>query len=59
MAEKKFTAHIDIKEVGEAGTISKPTREVTDVARVVVSADTLADVAYKAKQHLELIADGA
>ncbi len=55
MAEKHYTAVIEVKEVGEAGTITKPTREVTDVARIVVRAETLEKLRARMLSHVELI----
>lgn len=60
MAEPyKYIVYIDIKRVVQTGTIVNPTTGTEEVAQVVVGADNLTDVAYKAKQHLELIAESA
>lgn len=59
---KHYVARIVIQKVEKSGaTLTRPiheqkqTRTVSDIANIVVSAETLADISAKAGAHLALI----
>lgn len=52
---KHYTAIVEILEVVASGTISQPSKDKTEVARIVIRADTLEDLRTKVAKHIELI----
>lgn len=55
MSEKHFTAVVEVFEMTASGTITQPSRDKQEVARIVLRADTLAGLQTKLAAHVALI----
>ena len=52
---KHYTAVVEILEIVPSGTISQPSKDKTEVARIVVRADSLEELRTKVGAHIALI----
>ncbi len=52
---KHYTAVVEILEVVASGTITQPSKDKTEVARIVIRADTLEELRTKVGKHIELV----
>lgn len=52
---KHFTAVVEVFQVEASGTISQPSKDKTEVARIVVRAETIEKLQAKLSAHVALI----
>ena len=52
---KHYTAIVEILEVQATGTSSNPSKDKSEVARIVIRADTLEELRTKVGKHIELV----
>lgn len=55
MSEKHFTAVVEVFEMTASGTITTPTRDKQEVARIIVRAESLDKLQKKLINHVALI----
>jgi hypothetical protein len=55
MSSNHFTAVVEVFQVEASGTVSQPTKDKQEIARLVLRADTLAGLQAKLAAHVALI----